>query len=272
MRPSDDLIHQAPSYCRHRDPSSLCTCFLNQSTILFTDSRSYYVGGRLVLDRAAVVINHLLNHAADASAVGPATTHFKAVRSIYYSVPSYLLASTASLWAIVLVQAALTVWVLAVTIKTFQPTRRLLPIVAFLTLFSTLPWTASMFMPDIFTALTVLALACLAISWDDLSRRLRIALLIMLCASTTMHFTNIPIAIALVVAAAFMQWPVKRWARWGAISGAVALAMAALLFVSVVGFGKWTIAPQNPPFLLARKSKTARQSSIFAKSVRRSTL
>ena len=223
--------------------------FLNQSAILFTDSQSYYVGGHMVIDRAVTVIDHLLHPAT--GPIGAPVVHAKAVRSIYYSLLSYLLADTASLWAISVVQAALTVWVIAVTINTFQPTRRLLPILVALMLLSTLPWTVSMFMPDIFTPLTILAIACLAFAWPDLSRNMRLALLVMLSSSIVMHFTNVPIAVGLAVVAVLM-WPVKRWAPAGAIAAAIAISVAALVFVSVVGFGKWTIAPQNPPFVLAR--------------------
>lgn len=169
--------------------------FLNRSTILFTDSQSYYVGGHMVIDRAVTVIDHLLHPAT--GPIGAAVVHAKAVRSIYYSLLSYLLADTASLWAISVVQAALTVWVIAVTINTFQPTRRLLPILVALMLLSTLPWTVSMFMPDIFTPLTILAIACLAFAWPDLSRNMRLALLVMLSSSIVMHFTNVPIAVGL---------------------------------------------------------------------------
>jgi hypothetical protein len=131
---------------------------------------------------------------------------------------------------------------------------RLLIILVLLTLFSTLPWVASMFMPDIFTPLTVLSLACLTLSWDDFSRRQRFALLIVFGASIVMHVTNLPMAIALTVVAMAMQWK-SLWVspqRWLAVIVAGGVAVAAMLFVSVVGFGKWSVAPQNPPILLAR--------------------
>jgi hypothetical protein len=240
-------------------PSVLLLCipaFLNRSALLFADSRSYYIGGRMVLDRALTIISHLFSHAASDPAAA-VVTHAKAVRSIYYSVLSYLLVSNGTLWLIIAVQSALSVWVIATAIKTFQPAdgprTRLLTVVTLLTLFSTLPWVVSMFMPDIFTPLMVLSLACLALGWADLSDATRAALLVMFAASLLMHLTNLPIACGLIVITMAMQWRSFRtsWRRWSVISLAGVAAVVAMLVVTVVGFGKWSISPQNPPVFLA---------------------
>jgi hypothetical protein len=216
--------------------------FLNRSPLLFSDSRSYYIGGKMVLDRALSVVQRLLGRTTLSTEV--VVTHAKAVRSIFYSLLSYLLASNMTLWAIILVQAALAAWVIVATNATFCRPARSLPLLVFLTVFSSLPWAVSMFMPDIFTPLTVLSLLCLLLGWDALSPTLRKGLLVMFPASLVMHLTNLPIALGVTVMAAAMHWR-SLWvekARWLSVIAALCVAVLAMLSVSVVGFNKWTQA------------------------------
>ena len=75
-------------------------------------------------------------------------------------------------WPVLLVQAALTVWVLALVLRAHGLGGRpllLLGIVAALTVFTTLPWLTSILLTDIFAGLGVLALYLLLLRADALS-------------------------------------------------------------------------------------------------------
>src|SRR4051794_32554018 len=79
---------------------------LNGSPLLFSDSRSYYVGGRMAIERAEqIALRVVCTPSGQTADVAGSPTHAKAVRSIFYSVLSYLLASNLSLWSVILVQA-----------------------------------------------------------------------------------------------------------------------------------------------------------------------
>jgi hypothetical protein len=69
-----------------------------------------------------------------------------------------------------------------------------------------------------------------------------------------MHLTNLPIAAGLLIVGAIIihenLW-IQR-GRYLLVIQALAVSVVALLGVGVVGFHEWTVAPQSPPFLLAR--------------------
>lgn len=79
-----------------------------------------------------------------------------------------------SFWPVVLGQSALTVWVIALTMRAHGLGGRpglLAGIVAALSEFSTLPWLTSILLTDIFAGLAVLALYLLLLRANDLNGR-----------------------------------------------------------------------------------------------------
>ena len=75
-------------------------------------------------------------------------------------------------WPVLLLQSALTVWIVALMLRTHGFERRpllLLGVVAVLSLLTTLPWLTSILLTDIFCGLGVLALYLLLLRSEALS-------------------------------------------------------------------------------------------------------
>jgi hypothetical protein len=117
----------------------------------------------------------------------------------------------AAFWPVVLVQAALTVWVVALMLRTHRLGKRpwlLLGVIAVLTAISTLPWLTAILLTDIFVGLGVLALYLLLLRPGYFSRGERFALiaLIAICAAT--HSATIAVLLALILAG-LLVWLVQ---------------------------------------------------------------
>lgn len=233
--------------------------FLNRSPMMFPDTRSYFMGGQAAVDKVITVVRHLMGPAAvkGSPAIEALVQQARGVRSAYYSLFTYLLTITGTVWAVIFVQAALTASIILMVHRTFrpdQPRHQVLVTLALMTGLSSLPWTVSVMMPDIFTPLLVLSLGGVLIQWPVLGKLTRTALLIMIGVCITMHITNLPIAIALFLVIIGLQWRVlrSRLVSYAAVAGVTIAAILAMLIVGVVGFGEWSIQPQSPPFLTAR--------------------
>jgi hypothetical protein len=108
-------------------------------------------------------------------------------------------------WPVIIVQSALTVWVLALTLRALGFGGRplmLVAVTAVLCLFTTLPWLSSILLTDIFAALPVLAIYLLVFSFDDLTRFERRALIALIAFSVATHSATFAVVLALVCAAA----------------------------------------------------------------------
>lgn len=236
----------------------LCVpALLNRSPLIFADSKSYYTGGGVAVDKAAAIVDKTLHQAGAApDANDTKLQQARGVRSAFYAMLVYGLTRLLSLWAVVGLQALLAVWSLHLVYRVFRPAqprpgwRNIL----ILALFSSVPWMVSLIMPDVFAGLLVLGFAALLIGWNGLSWRTKLAALALFTASLLMHITNLPIAWALLGVGALLSWRqfATRWQPLAALSAAVLVAMAALLAVSVVGFKQWTLTPNGAPFLTAR--------------------
>jgi hypothetical protein len=233
--------------------------FLNRSPLMYPDTRSYFLGGRAVVDKVITVLYHLMGPVAvkGSPMIEAQVQQARGVRSAYYSLFAYLLTITGTVWAVIFVQAALTASIILMVHRTFrpdQPRHRVLVTLALMTGLSSLPWTVSVMLPDIFTPLLVLSLGGVLIQWPSLSKLMRTALLIMIGVCITMHITNLPIAIALTLVIMGLQWRMlrSRLASYAAVTSVTLVAILAMLIVGVVGFGEWSIQPQSPPFLTAR--------------------
>ena len=137
-------------------------------------------------------------------------------------------------WPVVIVQAALTVWVLALMLRATGFGDRplmLVGVTAALSVVTTLPWLTSILLTDIFCGLAVLALHLLVFCNDALRRWERNALIALIAFAVATHSATFAVAMALLAAAALARWFLRTGAAAGIVRGATALALGAVLLV-----------------------------------------
>jgi len=232
---------------------ALCSpALINRGPLLFVDTRSYYLGGHVALDKASSVFARYAGTTTD-----DVVQTARGVRSAFYSLFTYVPAHIISLWFVIVLQAMIVSLVLGLVFNLVCPGRsrwQLSLFIMTLALTSTLSWTTSMVMPDVFTSVLALSVIVLIIYWDRINSLTRWTLLGCIAGSVVMHLTNLPMAIGLLVVAAIIRSR-QLWfepTRFVLIGGALAVGALAMLAVGVVGFHQWSMAPQAPPFLLAR--------------------
>jgi hypothetical protein len=177
-------------------------------------------------------------------------------RSTVYGLFLSLLAQP-DFWLAILVQAALTVWMLGLTLRAFGFGGRpgLLPgVTAVLAVLTTLPWLASILLTDIFAGLAVLGLYLLVFAEDTLRRAERYAVIALVAFSAAAHSATFAVALALVAAAAPVRVIFGIGSPGGIARGAGALALGALMLVAanyaVAGRVAWT--PGGPALVFGR--------------------
>jgi hypothetical protein len=151
-------------------------------------------------------------------------------------------------WPLVLAQAGMTVWMLALVLRVHGFARRpalLLGLTALLTFATTLPWLTSILLTDIFAGLAVLALHLLAVRNAALRRGERVALTVLVAVAASTHSATLALLLALTLAAAAASfWWRTAVPRAGAARAAVAVALGiALTFTAnfaVSGRFAWT--------------------------------
>jgi hypothetical protein len=141
-----------------------------------------------------------------------------------------------SFWPVPLLQAAATLWLVALTLRAHGLGKRpllLLGIVAALSAATTLPWLTSMLLTDIFAGLGVLALYLVLLRPDALSRGERVGLIVLIAISAATHNATLALLLGLLAVAAVLglldrrRLPPVRLAR-----GLAALALGAVLVLS----------------------------------------
>jgi hypothetical protein len=145
-------------------------------------------------------------------------------------------------WPVLIVQSALTVWVLALILRAHRLGQRpllLLGFVAALCVLTTLPWLTTILLTDIFAGLAVLALYLLLLRDDALKRSERIGLILLLAYSAATHSATLAVMLALVAAAAPVwlidskRIPLTRLSRGAlALALGVGIVFASNLFVT----------------------------------------
>jgi hypothetical protein len=146
-----------------------------------------------------------------------------------------LLTAGASLdfWPVVLVQAALTVWVITVTLRTHALGDRpwlLTAVIAVLTVVTTLPWLTGILLTDIFAGLSVLALHLVVFKEAQLCRAERVGLIVLIAYAAATHNATLAVLLALTVAAAIVWLVSRQWMPAAAVlRGASALVLGAAI-------------------------------------------
>jgi hypothetical protein len=160
-------------------------------------------------------------------------------------------------WPAILVQAAVSVWILALTLRAFGLAGRpelLLGITLGLTILTTLPWLASILLTDIFAGVGVLGAYLLVFADRALRRPERYALVLLIAFSAATHSATFAVLLALTAAAAVVSAIVRMGSSGGVGRAAGALALGALMLVTanyvVAGRLAWT--PGGPALLFGR--------------------
>jgi hypothetical protein len=155
-------------------------------------------------------------------------------RSTVYGLFLTLLAHP-DFWPAVIVQAGITVWVLALLLRVLGFGGRplvLLGVTALLSVFTTLPWLTSILLTDIFAALAIIALHLLVFADDRLRRWERVALIALAAFAVATHSATFAVFLALLVAAAAARGILRIGAFSGIARGAAALALGAAMLVA----------------------------------------
>ncbi len=157
-------------------------------------------------------------------------------------------------WPVLLVQSALTVWVLALMLRAhgFGGPLPLLGVTAALCLLTTLPWLTAILLTDIFAGLAVLALYLLLLRAETLSRRERIGLLALMIVGAATHSATLAVLVLLLAAASLLGR--KRVAPARVAGAAIALALSAVLVFAADDLvtGKLTWTPGGPALSFGR--------------------
>jgi hypothetical protein len=165
-------------------------------------------------------------------------------------------------WPNVLVQAALTVWLIILTLRVHgcgaRPGLALLT-VSGLAVVTSLPWFVGQLMPDIFLPLAVLGLHLLAFRHRALRPFERIALVTLIAAAIASHMATLGLSLVLVAAYAALVLikPIGTFMRWPRPAplypAAAAAAGAALALVSNFAItGQLAFTPGGETFLFGR--------------------
>jgi hypothetical protein len=149
-------------------------------------------------------------------------------------------------WPVVIVQIALTVWILWLVVRVHGfGTRVLLFTVGLLSIFTALPFIAGMLLADIFAGLSVLALYLLVRRADALTRWERAALFIFVAFSAATHSATLMVLLALLVVGSLVAMVGRHLVPFlGVARGLAALALGAVMLIAanyaVAGRLAWT--------------------------------
>jgi len=117
-----------------------------------------------------------------------------------------------ALWPVLLLQSALTVWIVALMLRAHGCGGRpwlVFGVTAVLSVFTTLPFLTSILLTDIFCGLSVLALYLLLLRSDALTRAERIGLIALVAVSSATHSATFAVLLALLAASWFV-WVINR--------------------------------------------------------------
>jgi hypothetical protein len=155
--------------------------------------------------------------------------------------------ATPDFWPVIVLQAALTVWLLALLLRGLGFGGRpllLVGVTAALSGLTTLPWLTSILLTDLFAGLAVLAVHLLIFADGALRRWERNALIALIAFAAATHSGTFAVILALLAAAALAWWICGIGAASGIVRGIAAVALGAVMLVSanyvVAGRLAWT--------------------------------
>ena len=160
-------------------------------------------------------------------------------------------------WPNIVVQAALTIWLIVLTLRVHGLGGRpllSLAVVVVLTVASAMPWYADTLMPDILLPCAVLALTLLAFHPGQLRRGERIALIVVVAIAIASHMSTLALCLGLLVALALACWlpltlPRPRL-KLATVAAAAGLLLAPLSNLAITG--QFAFTPGGETFLFGR--------------------
>ena len=149
----------------------------------------------------------------------------------------YLLTATVpfAFWPVLLLQSALTIWVLALLLRLHGFGGRpllLLGVVAALSVVTTLPWITAILLTDIYCGLAVLALYMVLLRSGELARAERYGLMALIACAGASHSATLAVLLMLSAASIVLTfvWPL-RLPRRQVVHGVIAVALGAAIVV-----------------------------------------
>jgi hypothetical protein len=142
-------------------------------------------------------------------------------------------------WPVVAVQAAVTLWVLWLVLRTHHIHLSAFGFVAFtlaLSVLTTLPWLVSILLTDIFAGLSVLGLHLLLFCSTRLSARERVGLIVLVGFSAATHSATLAVDLAVLVAGAAVILARRDWLPGGRIGGASAAIVLSVVMVFAANY------------------------------------
>ena len=173
--------------------------------------------------------------------------HLEPSRSVVYGL--FVVAGwPLDFWPVVALQAAATVWVVALVLRSYGFADRpwtLLAVIVGLSLTTTLPWIAGILLTDIFAGLAVLALHLVVTRPETLGRSERVALVCFIAFAGATHSATFAVLVGLAAAALLVSRIDRRIvAPLAAMRAAVAVVLSAVMLlaanVAVSGRLAWT--------------------------------
>ncbi len=182
--------------------------------------------------------------------------HLEESRSTVYGLYLALLARP-NFWPAVTIQAALTAWVLWLTLRAHRLGRPLvyLVTVAALSIFTTLPWIVSTLLTDIFAGLAVLALYLLIIREATLRAWERWALIVLIGFAVATHNATLAVIFGLMVAALVLRYFDPEDVSWTDLArgtGALVIGVALLLAANLAVAGRIAWTPGGSAIMFGR--------------------
>ncbi|MEI8394915.1 MAG: hypothetical protein WCF85_09285 [Rhodospirillaceae bacterium] len=167
-----------------------------------------------------------------------------------------LSAEGGSLWGTILVQAALTVWLLCLTARCldarFGPLG-LVTAVAVLVAATGLPWYSAQIMPDILESLLVLAVYLSGVHRDRLSRVEKIGLVAVIALAAACHMAHLALGLGLITLLLLARLMTGFGTTRPGLPGAgLGLGLAGLLVVNTVLAGHAGVTPGGATFIFGR--------------------
>jgi hypothetical protein len=162
-------------------------------------------------------------------------------------------------WPIVIVQAAITIWVILLTLRVVSPDLRTgyaLVIVVALAVVTSLPWYVSQLMPDIFVLLAAVALHLLAFRTERLTRIEIATLAAVIAFAIASHMSALALVTAQLAVFAVLKLVARPLAlpspRLAPAALAIVAGLALALTVNAAVAGKARLTPGGSTFLFAR--------------------
>jgi hypothetical protein len=183
-----------------------------------------------------------------------------ALRSPFYSLSLAPLLALQSEWPVVLAQATISAAMIFLLLRTMAgrvaPSRYLL-LIGLLALLTSLPWTASIVLADVYAGLLPLGIFLLAFASERLAAWEIVFVFVVTCLGALVHYSHLPLAAALAGTALILLLLERRPLGVALRRAALGLAVVLIAIVGHVGLqwtlnGKVALAPNGSMFLLAR--------------------